>query len=213
LWLSGWAAMLWRPGGGVMLKRVWVAWLGIGAGLLVGAGMAAGQSAAVPAPPKVAAGVLQVYFIDVDGGQSTLFVTPEGRSLLVDTGWDDQSGRAGRDAKRIVAAMGMAHIAKLDAVLITHYHLDHVGGVAELAERVPIGMFLDHGVNREDAGKETEDARHAYEALVATGRGWACAGAGVAGCGCAKRLLCGCGAEGAGCDGELAVAGVCADVG
>jgi len=97
-------------------------------------------------PPKP----LQIYFIDVEGGQSTLFVTPAGESLLIDTGW---FGNNGRDADRIVAAAKAAGISKLDFVLLTHYHADHAGGVPQLADRVPIGAFVDHGDNRElDSG-------------------------------------------------------------
>ncbi len=124
-------------------------------------------SFALPVPPPAPAGALQVYFVDVEGGQSTLFVTPDGHSLLVDTGWDDHEGR---DAGRIVDAMRMAHVDRLDAVLITHYHLHHVGGVAALAARVPIALFLDHGVNREPLGGATADARAAYEALLRSGK-------------------------------------------
>jgi beta-lactamase superfamily II metal-dependent hydrolase len=66
---------------------------------------------------------LEVYFIDVEGGQATLIVTPSGESLLIDTGWP---GFNGRDADRIVAAARAAGLQKLDVVLITHYHRDHV---------------------------------------------------------------------------------------
>ena len=67
---------------------------------------------------------LEIYFIDVEGGQSTLFVTPDGHSLLIDTGWP---GNNYRDAYRIIKAMKLAKIEKLDDVLITHFHTDHVG--------------------------------------------------------------------------------------
>ncbi|HTZ60605.1 MAG TPA: MBL fold metallo-hydrolase [Acidobacteriaceae bacterium] len=89
-----------------------------------------------------AASDLRVYFIDVDGGQSTLFVTPAGKSLLIDTGW---AGNDGLDAKRIVAAAKDAGVTKIDYVLLTHYHADHAGGVPELVQRIPVGTFIDHG--------------------------------------------------------------------
>src|SRR5438045_7984611 len=69
---------------------------------------------------------LQIYSIDVEGGQATLIVSPSGQSLLVDTGWP---GFNGRDADRIVAVAKAAGISQIDYVLITHYHGDHVGGV------------------------------------------------------------------------------------
>src|SRR5580658_11065651 len=77
---------------------------------------------------------LQIYFVDVEGGQATLFVTPEGKSLLIDTGWP---GFNGRDADRIVAAAKHAGVTKIDYLLITHYHMDHVGGVPQLTARMP----------------------------------------------------------------------------
>jgi competence protein ComEC len=91
---------------------------------------------------------LLIYSIDVEGGQSTLMVGPQGDSMLVDTGWPDNNGR---DADRIVAAMHDAGVKKIDYLLITHYHVDHVGGVPNLVARVPVGEFLDHGPNREDS--------------------------------------------------------------
>jgi beta-lactamase superfamily II metal-dependent hydrolase len=95
----------------------------------------------------------------VEGGQSTLLVSPSGASLLVDTGWPDVNGR---DADRIQAAMRDAGITRIDHLLITHFHVDHVGGVPSLVKRVPIGEFLDHGPNREDA----DITRHDYAAYV-----------------------------------------------
>jgi competence protein ComEC len=96
---------------------------------------------------------LLIYAIDVEGGQSTLLVdTATKASLLVDTGWRSLDGKdVGRDAMRIQAAMKDAGITRIDHVLITHFHVDHVGGVPELVKRVPIGEFLDHGENREDS--------------------------------------------------------------
>ena len=91
---------------------------------------------------------LQIFFIDVEGGQSTLFLTPAGQSLLIDTGWP---GYAYRDADRIIAAMKKAGIKKLDYLLITHFHTDHVGGVPQLVSKVPVGTFIDHGPNREES--------------------------------------------------------------
>src|ERR1700677_5180364 len=85
---------------------------------------------------------LRVYFVDVEGGQSTLFVTPTGESLLIDTGWP---GNDGRDADRILAAAKSAGLSKIDYVLLTHYHADHTGGVPQLVQQIPVGAFIDHG--------------------------------------------------------------------
>jgi competence protein ComEC len=89
-----------------------------------------------------AADSLEVYFIDVEGGQATLFVSPSGESMLVDTGWGENNNR---DADRIVAAAMAANVKKIDYLFITHFHADHVGGVPQLAAKLPIGTFLDPG--------------------------------------------------------------------
>jgi len=107
-----------------------------------------------------AANHLLIYAIDVEGGQSTLLVdTATGASLLVDTGWP---GNDGRDATRIQAAMSDAGITRIDHLLVTHFHVDHVGGAPELVKRVQIGEFLDHGPNREDS----DITRHDYAAYL-----------------------------------------------
>ncbi len=85
---------------------------------------------------------LNIFYVDVEGGAATLIVTPAGESILVDTGWP---GFDGRDAKRIEQAMKAAGIAAIDHLIITHYHTDHYGGVAELAKRAKINKFYDHG--------------------------------------------------------------------
>jgi competence protein ComEC len=103
---------------------------------------------------------LLIYAIDVEGGQATLLVdTSTGASLLVDTGWQ---GTDARDAMRIQKAMRDAGIDKIDHVLITHFHDDHVGGVPELVKRVQVGEFIDHGTNREDS----DDTRSNYAAYL-----------------------------------------------
>jgi len=107
---------------------------------------------------------LKIYFVDVEGGQATLFVTPDKHSLLIDTGW---SGANGRDADRIAAAAKDAGVAKLDFVLLTHYHIDHTGGFPELAEKMPIGMVFDHGPNHQPGDPATEQAFQAYRKAAA----------------------------------------------
>lgn len=110
---------------------------------------------------------LHIYFIDVEGGQATLFVTPAGQSLLIDTGWP---GNDGRDADRIASTARKAGISKIDYVLITHFHDDHVGGVPQLVARIPVGTFIDHGDNRETTGAVTVKDWQAYQAVLATGK-------------------------------------------
>src|SRR6059036_1230220 len=91
---------------------------------------------------------LQIYSVDVEGGQATLLVSPSGQSMLVDTGWP---GFEGRDADRIVSVAKAAGVQQIDYVLITHYHNDHVGGVTQLADKIKVGTFVDHGPNLEEA--------------------------------------------------------------
>jgi len=98
---------------------------------------------------------LDIYFIDTEGGQATLFVSPSGQSMLVDTGFPGNQGAATpaesnatgttRDADRITAVLKQANVIVLDYLVITHYHADHAGNAAELAHRLPIRHFVDHG--------------------------------------------------------------------
>lgn len=111
-------------------------------------------------------GPLRVIAVDVEGGQATLFVTPAGQSLLIDTGWP---GNEERDADRIVAAAKQAGVAKIDYVLITHYHVDHVGGFGQLLTKIPVGAVIDHGPDREtDAMSQKTYAT--YEKAVASAK-------------------------------------------
>src|SRR6202158_6331502 len=119
------------------------------------------------APAPVVQNPLQIYFVDVEGGQATLFVTPKGESLLIDTGWP---GNGGRDASRLAAAAKDAGIKKIDFVLITHYHDDHVGGAPQLAAKIPVGTFIDHGENRETSDAGASRVFAAYQQLLSSGK-------------------------------------------
>jgi beta-lactamase superfamily II metal-dependent hydrolase len=97
---------------------------------------------------------LDIDFLDTEGGQATLFVSPSGESLLVDTGFPGNQGAllaqanthgVTRDADRIMSVLKRANVNVLDYVVITHYHADHAGNAAELARRIPIRHFVDHG--------------------------------------------------------------------
>ena len=83
---------------------------------------------------------LDIYFVDVEGGQATLFVSPDGTSMLMDTG-----NPGPRDSDRIVAAAKDAGLKQIDYLVISHFHGDHIGGTAEIAARLPIRNFVDYG--------------------------------------------------------------------
>lgn len=102
---------------------------------------------------------LDIYYVDTEGGQATLFVTPAGQSVLVDTGNPGE-----RDVGRILAAARAAGVDRLDFVLLTHYHRDHVGGLRELAARIPIDRFVDHGPTVETP-EQIEGFQAAYAGL------------------------------------------------
>src|SRR5438477_12857858 len=87
---------------------------------------------------------LNIYVVDVEGGNAVLFVTPAGESVLIDTG--NVGPGAARDAGRIADAAKDAGIRQIDHLIITHYHGDHLGGLPELAKRMPIQEFFDHGM-------------------------------------------------------------------
>jgi competence protein ComEC len=89
---------------------------------------------------------LDIYVVDVEGGNATLFVAPSGESLLIDTG-NVAPAAALRDAGRVMEAVRDAGLRQIDNLIITHWHGDHYGGLAELAKRVPIRHFIDHGPN------------------------------------------------------------------
>ena len=86
---------------------------------------------------------LDIYVVDVEGGNATLFVAPSGQSLLIDTG--NGGAGAARDAGRIVEAAKAAGLMQIDHLVTSHWHGDHYGGLSELATRIPIRHYIDHG--------------------------------------------------------------------
>ncbi|HET7694386.1 MAG TPA: MBL fold metallo-hydrolase [Vicinamibacterales bacterium] len=108
------------------------------------------------AQPRAA---LDIHFIDVEGGQATLLVTPSGQSMLIDTGYP---GFGGRDVNRVVNTIRQAGLSRLDYLLVTHYHDDHAGNAAAIAAKVPVGTFIDHGPTVET----TDDAWVLFESYA-----------------------------------------------
>ena len=113
-----------------------------------------------------AARPLEFIFVDVEGGQATVVKAPSGESMVIDTGW---SGRNARDAERILAAAKKLGIKRIDYLVVTHYHEDHVGGVPQLADRIPIVTYVDHGPSVE-SGKRPDELMKAYMSYREKGR-------------------------------------------
>ena len=124
---------------------------------------------------RPAANTLDIYFIDVEGGQATLMVTPTGESFLVDAGFPGDGTFASkpgdpaqaRDAQRILAAARDAGVRQIDHLMLTHYHGDHMGGVIELSQLLPIRHFIDHSAPSAEAEVGVPGTMALYNAYVA----------------------------------------------
>src|SRR5689334_20273250 len=106
---------------------------------------------------------LEIYLVDVEGGNATLFVAPSGESLLIDTG--NSGGAAERDGARILAAAKDAGITQLNHLITTHWHGDHFGAMEYVASRLPIKDYIDHGASVEAPGPGNAFVREGYPAL------------------------------------------------
>jgi beta-lactamase superfamily II metal-dependent hydrolase len=97
-------------------------------------------TAALPGAQQTAAKPLQIWVVDVEGGKAALYVTPTGQTAIIDTGFP-----GARDLDRIMAAIADAGVKQIDFLISSHYHVDHIGNLVELAKRIPVGTFVDHG--------------------------------------------------------------------
>jgi beta-lactamase superfamily II metal-dependent hydrolase len=104
-----------------------------------------------------AAGTLNIYWTDMEGGAGTLIVTPAGESILVDTGNPSRTNQQDSSAVRTHAAAVAAAVSKIDYLIITHFHMDHFGGAADLAKLMPIGVVLDNGLPDHDSDSVTNN--------------------------------------------------------
>ncbi len=124
--------------------------------------------AASTAAQTRAAKTLEIYVVDVEGGNATLFVSPSGESLLMDTG--NGGAAAVRDADRIMAAVKDAGLTQIDHLITTHWHGDHFGAMAELASRIPIRHFIDHGPSVQSQPASDAFLKDVYPGLYAKGK-------------------------------------------
>src|ERR1700693_709319 len=122
--------------------------------------------ASLDAQTRTARTTLDIYVVDVEGGNSVLFVAPSGESVLIDAG--NVAPGAVRDAERIMAALKDAGVTQIDHLIITHWHGDHFGGLAGLAARIPIKQLIDHGPNVHPRAVPGEFLQKTYPALIAT---------------------------------------------
>jgi len=106
---------------------------------------------------------LDIYLVDVEGGNATLFVAPSGESLLIDTG--NGGAAAARDGDRILAAAKDAGLTQIDHLITTHYHGDHYGAMENVAGRIPIREFIDHGPNVQPNPATDEFLQKVYPGL------------------------------------------------
>jgi beta-lactamase superfamily II metal-dependent hydrolase len=128
--------------------------------------LGAGPYAQAPQPAAAAktGKTLDIYVADTEGGKAALFVSPSGQTLLIDAGNPGE-----RDLTRILAMLGEAGVTKLDYLISTHYHVDHIGGMQELARKIPIATFIDHGPNTESR-EQVQNFSTSYEQIRGTAK-------------------------------------------
>src|SRR5688572_13981129 len=97
---------------------------------------------------------LELYWVDVEGGAATLVVTPAGESVLIDTGMPGE-----RDPKRIVKAAREAGLKQIDHLIITHFHIDHFGGAADIAKELPVINLYDNGIPENNPDNPKDNSR------------------------------------------------------
>ena len=122
---------------------------------------------------------LRIVAVDVEGGAAVLFVTPEGKSLLIDTGWPPGIGGPRpapgapppppmpSSADRIAAAAASLGVTRINYLLMTHYHIDHIGGLESLLAKLPVDAFIDHGPNREELPANASPMQRAFAPATA----------------------------------------------
>jgi competence protein ComEC len=124
----------------------------------------AGPYAQAPQPAARTGKTLDIYVADTEGGKAALFVSPSGQTLLIDSGNPGE-----RDLTRILAMLSDAGVTRLDYLLSTHYHVDHIGGMQELSKKIPIANYIDHGPNTEPK-EQVQNFSTSYEQLRGTAK-------------------------------------------
>jgi beta-lactamase superfamily II metal-dependent hydrolase len=114
---------------------------GGGAGITGTGGAAVAGTAGAGGGPPQASGSVRIYWVDTEGGAATVIAAPDGRTIVVDGGFQS------RDAQRVAAILtDELDTTRIDAMIATHYHIDHIGGIPALATMFTIGEYLDHGM-------------------------------------------------------------------
>ena len=98
--------------------------------------------------PPAQAGDLTVEVLDVGQGDAILIRSSEGKAVLIDAGIPDAD---------VLAALRARGVERLDLVVATHAHADHIGGITPVLEAMPVGVFLDNGKTH---------TTHIYEELM-----------------------------------------------
>ncbi len=124
--------------------------------------LALASAAVVAAQRAGTTGSLDIYVVDPEGGKSALWVTPAGQTVLIDTG-----SPGDRDVSRIMEAVSAAHVTKIDYLISTHYHSDHIGGMQEVVKRIPVGTFVDHGPTVEPPAIPGRESTPGFQAAYA----------------------------------------------